>query len=275
MKRQSKSIVFARLLAQIFTRSLTLVPLAMALGGWLALTVNAAEEQRLSQAGGESSITNYEVAGALPPPLVRSDDPVQEGYGKTPSGLPLRSLVSESFTPREVEFQAPPAPPAPPTASPPSSKPESYSVYINENSSLLLQKVQQLQPTAFVRQYNGRAVIQAGVFNQNFNAQKLANELESKGIDTRIIRLTTGKDTDFVSNYKFYFVVIPAKQEKLAAIEEQVKQLKMGMQVNISQKEQPRTHVRVGPFLEKQQAENWKRYLKASGLRKARVYYGR
>lgn len=240
MKRQSQSVVFARAVAQI-TRSLTGVPLAMVLGGLLALTVNAAEGQRSRG----DSIRNPE------------------------------SLVSESFTPREVEFQAPQAPQAPSTVSPRSFKPESYLVYINENSSLILQQVQRLEPTAFVRQYNGRSVIQAGIFNQNSNAHKLANELESKGIDTRIVSLASGKDTDFVSNYKFYFVVIPAKQEKLAAIEDKVKQLKMGMQVSISQKAEPRTHVRVGPFLEKEQAENWKRYLKASGLRKARVYYGR
>ena len=124
-----------------------------------------------------------------------------------------------------------------------------------------------------MRQYQGKAVIQAGVFSQNANAQKLAKQLEYKGIDARIVNLATGQDTDFIS--EFYFVVIPAKRDKLAAIQDRVKQLRMGMQVDIVQQQQPRTQVRVGPFLDREQAENWRRYLRASGLRKARVYYGR
>lgn len=205
--------------------------IALALGGWLALAVNAAE----------------------------------------------RSPVSTSFTGREVDFQAPSALPPPPArveVTPPIPKPESYLVYVNENSSPTLQQVQQLEPTAFLRQYQGRPVIQAGVFSQTANAENLAFKLVSQGIDVRIVNLATGEDKDFVSNYKFYFVVIPAKQDKLAAIQQQVEQLKMGMPVRISQKDQPRSHVRLGPFINQSQAENWKRYLKASGLKKAKVYYG-
>ena len=179
-----------------------------------------------------------------------------------------------SFTPREVDFQVQPTLPAPPPkqSAIPVSKPESYLVYINEDSAPRLQQVQQLEPTAFVRQYQGHSVIQAGVFSQNSNAQSLAYKLEFNGIDARIVSLSTGEDTDFVS--KFYFVVIPAKPEKLAAVENEVKQLKMGMPITISQKAQPRSHIRLGPFVNRKQAENWKRYLKASGVRKARVYYG-
>lgn len=228
MKRH-QSVVFAR--SPQIIRSLTkATSIALALGGWLALAVNAAE----------------------------------------------RSPVSASFTPRELDFHAPSAPAAPAQAevTPPTSRSQSYLVYVNQNSSVRLQQVQQLEPTAFMRQYQGRSIIQAGVFSQTFNAQTLAMKLVSHGIDVRIVNLATGEDRDFVSNYKFYFVVIPAKKDKLAKIQQQVEQLKMGMAVKVSQKEQPRSHVRLGPFINKAQAENWKRYLKASGLRKARVYYG-
>jgi len=240
MKRQSQFLVFAKFFAQHSTCLLTVV---------LFVT-----------------LVLVKLAEALPPPPDTSDNFEKE-----------RSS-SSSFTPREVDFQAPSAQPAPqklPAATPSRSKSESYLVYVNPDSSLRLQQVQQVEPTAFVRQYRGRSAIQAGVFNQISNAQNLANILESKGIDARIVSLTTGEDTDFVSNHQFYFVVIPAKRDKLGAIADQVKQLKMDLPINISQEELPRTHVRVGPFLEQKQAENWKRYLKASGLKKARVYYGR
>lgn len=254
MKRQNQSLVFARLFTQVAKRSLSVATMVcLVLGGWLVLAGDTAESM-------PHDVVSAKKIVEIPPPS-GSDNFVKE-----------RSPNKAVFTPREFDFQASPAQPA---ANPPGSKPQSYLIYVNEDSSLTLQQVQQLEPTAFVRQYKGRSLIQAGVFSQSANAQNLANELESKGIDVRIVNLATGEDTDFVSNLKFYFVVIPAKRDKLAAIEDQVQQLKMGMPIKISQQQQPRTHVRVGPFVERKQAENWKRYLKASGLRKARVYYGR
>ena len=233
MKRQSHTIILFSLFGQI-CKLLTLALLVtLIIEGWFALAVDAAEESRKVE--------------VVP-----------------------RSPSSESFLVREFDFRALPTPPV---VNPPSVQSQSYLVYVGAGNSSGLQQVQQLEPAAFVRQYQGKAVIQAGVFSQNDNAQKLAKQLEYKGIDARIVNLATGQDTDFVS--EFYFVVIPAKRDKLAAIEDRVKQLRMGMQVNIVQQQQPRTQVRVGPFLDREQAENWRRYLRSSGLRKTRVYYGR
>jgi cell division protein FtsN len=189
-------------------------------------------------------------------------------------------ISNSSFTPRELEFRAPssptPANPAPvqsvPVSPVPAARATSYLVYVNNPNALTLQRIKQFEPSAFVRPYQQRNVIQAGIFQQTANAQRLAIALESQGIDARIVNLVTGEDRDFTS--KFYFVVIPAKQDKLGAIEQRIQQLRMGMPIRISQRQEPRTHVRVGPFLAKEQAENWRRYLRASGLRKARVYYG-
>ncbi len=264
MNRQSQFIVVARNLAPNFTNLLAITPVVVALGGWLTLAVNAAEVQKCR---GEFDIrlTTY-IAEALPPPPDISDS-----YKKERSS-------SSSFTPREFEFQAPPTQPVPqttPATNLPNRQAESYLVYVNATNLMGLRQVQQVEPTAFLRQYRGRSAIQAGIFSQISNAQNLANQLEARGIDTRIANLTTKEDVDFVSNHQFYFVVIPAKRNKLDAIANQVKQLRMDLPINVSQQELPRTQVRVGPFLEKKQAENWKRYLKASGLRKVRVHYGR
>lgn len=269
MKRHQFTVV-ARL-AQNLTYSIAITPVIVALGGWLTLAVNATEVQ---QCRGEFNLrlTTYNlrlktyIAEALPPPPDISDS-----YEKEKSS-------SSSFTPREFEFQAPsvrPVPQTTPSTPLPSRQAQSYLVYVNETSSTKLQQVQQVEPTAFLRQYRGRSTIQAGIFSQISNAQNLASQLEARGIDARIANLTTKEDADFVSNHRFYFVVIPAKRDKLDAIANQVKQLRMNLPINISQQELPRTQVRVGPFLEKKQAENWKRYLKASGLRKVRVRYER
>lgn len=269
MKRQSQFTVVARNLAQNLTYTIAITPAIVTLGGWLTLAVNANEVRACERAG--ETITNYAndptyIAEALPPPPDISDSYEKEKSSSSP------------FTPREFEFQAPsvrPVPQTTPSTTLPNRQAQSYLVYVNETTSTRLQQIQQVEPTAFLRQYRGRSTIQAGIFSQISNAQNLANQLEARGIDARIANLTTKEDADFVSNHQFYFVVIPAKRDKLDAIADQVKQLRMNLPINISKQELPRTQVRVGPFLEKKQAENWKRYLKASGLRKVRVRHER
>jgi len=248
MKRQNQSPIIANYPNLDISWNIAIAPaITLALGVGLALAANAAETL-----------------------------PVAE---KTTTLKPEVQISNSNFTPRELEFRAPsslpvnPAPVKPLPAAPlPATRATSYLVYVNNSNTSTLQQIKQFEPSAFVRQYQQRNVIQAGIFQQTANAQRLAIALESQGIDARIVNLATGEDTDFTS--KFYFVVIPAKQDKLGALEQRIQQLRMGMPIRISQRQEPRTHVRVGPFLAKEQAENWRRYLRASGLRKARVYYG-
>ncbi len=257
MKRQYQSIAFASLFAQLSTPLLAVAPLVTwGIEEWLVLAAPASAEVSVSQKPAPNILTIQKVAERLPPP-------------PQPSKFSQRKLPS-SFSPREFDFQAP-------APSSPSPNVDSYLVYINDNSSLTLQEVQQLEPTAYVRQYKGRSVIQAGVFNERDNAQQRAKELESRGIGARIVSLSTGKETDLrIDNSKSYFVVIPARKEDIPAIEDQVSRLGPNAKVMVSQTEEPRgSHVRVGPFPERGQAEHWNRRLRNSGLRNARVYYGR
>lgn len=249
MKRQIQSPIITKFFNLDISRNMAIAPvMTLALGGWLAIAVNAAETQPV--ADNKTAIPNSELR-----------------------------ISNSNFTPRELDFQAPssvpvnPAPVKPVPIDPvPTRRTTSYLVYVNNPNALTLKQIKQFEPSAFVRSYRQKNVIQAGIFQHTANAQKLAIALEAQGIDARIVNLATGEDTDFTS--KFYFVVIPAKQNKLGAIEQRIQQLRMGMPVRVSQRQEPRTHVRVGPFLAKEQAENWRRYLRASGLRKARVYYG-
>lgn len=230
------------------------------LGGCLALAADGAElfaPQNLAQAKTlpDDVLIAQVVVDRLPPP------PPPINFGN-------EQLPSTSFSPRELDFQAP-------LPNLPSPNSDSYLVYVNEASSLRLQEVQQLEPTAFLRQYKGRSVIQAGVFNQKINAQQQAKELKSRGIEARIISLATGQETAVVES-KSYFVVIPASQKDLPLIEDKVTRLRMDVPVSVSQRKEPRgLHVRVGPFPERRQAESWNRYLLDFGLRNSRVYYGR
>lgn len=256
MNRQNQSKALSSFFAQLSTQLLTVAPLVpLVVGGWLVSTPDVAQAQAKPISG--NVLIAQKVVDPLPPP---------------PSSLNLakEQLPSHSFTPRELDFQVP-------VANPPSINLESYLVYVNDASSLTLQQVRTLEPTAFVRQHNGRSVIQAGVFNKDSNAKQQAKALQAKGIEARIVSLATGEETEFALNSNSYFVVIPASRENLPLIESQVKQLRIDIPAVVSQKEQPTRgpHVRIGPLSERRQAERLNRYMLDSGLKNARVYYGR
>lgn len=177
----------------------------------------------------------------------------------------------EVFVPRDLDFRVPQAQP------PSSPKADSYLVYVKEPNSTRLEQVKQLEPAAFMRQFQGKSVIQAGVFSQQLNAANITRQLQSQGIATRIVNLSTGKEVALKSaNSKFYFVVIPAGKEDLPIVERQVKQLPAKVPAIISQRQEPRgSHLRVGPFTERDKAESYNRYLVSAGLSNARVYFGR
>lgn len=241
------------LFAQLAT-PLIAVPFSVLLGGWLVSTATAALAADV--------LIAQTVVDRLPPPPLTPDSEKQ---------LPPPSI----FIPREFDFQAP-ASNRSPAVNNSSSTSLSYLVYVDDTSSPTIERVKQLEPQAFVRQYNGRSVVQAGAFEQNDNAQQRAQELKSAGVTARIVNLSTGTDTAFVGNSRLYFVVIPDRQENLAAIADQVRQLQQNAVIDVSQREQPRgSHVRIGPFPSRSLAEQWNQYLLNSGLRNARVYYGR
>ena len=62
-----------------------------------------------------------------------------------------------------------------------------YQVYA-EASSTSLAQVRRIEPTAFVRQYQGRSVIQAGSFADEFHARRRLETLTSQGIRAGISR---------------------------------------------------------------------------------------
>jgi hypothetical protein len=255
MKRQNQFIANACLFAQ-FTSLISLV-----VGGGLNAIAATVSQTAQTQSVHSNILIAQTVVDTLPPP------PPPVTLAKERRQSPPQASPSQPFTPREIEFKVPVATPA--------SNNLNYLVYVDDSSLLTLQQVQQVEPKAFVRQYNGHSVIQAGVFSKDSNAQQLAKKLQSKNIDVRLVSLGSGEETD-LDKSKAYFVVIPANDADLALVENQVRQLRIDIPVNISQKEQPRgSHVKVGPLSERSQAERLNRYMLDSGLKNARVYFGR
>jgi hypothetical protein len=160
-----------------------------------------------------------------------------------------------------------------------------YRVFVNGNSQLLLEQVQKIEPKAFTREDGGRDVIQAGAFNNIEDARQRVQELENIGLQARIqensVRVssynTNLANDQFGYDSSGYFVVIPAPERDLKYIEQQVRRLALRedlRDIGIQRRDQPRGwHVIVGPFIDREIAERWNRYLKDFGLSNSRVYY--
>jgi len=175
---------------------------------------------------------------------------------------------------------------------------ERYLVYVDSNDFQTLQKIRRIEPSAYIRQYQGRNVIQSGVFNRVSNAQQRVSELQSRGIySARIISFANGQEIG-VGNRGFggdrnnnisairpvsrYYVAIPTTSEQLPAIAAQIRQnlarftQDLGRSGAVLERTQPRgPHVAVGPFPDRFQAEEWNKYLRNIGYANARVYYGK
>lgn len=163
-------------------------------------------------------------------------------------------------------------------------KSELYLVYVDNNYQQL-RRVRQIEPSAYVRQYNGRSVIQSGSFSKQSNAELRVRELQSNGISgVQVVRAGNGQAVGYFpgggnsrqrENPRYYYVTIPASSQQLSAIANQIRQ-NTGRYDIVLERQQPRgPHVAVGPFTQRADAEQWNSYLRKLGLGNARVYYGR
>ncbi|HEY9747248.1 MAG TPA: hypothetical protein V6C63_01000 [Allocoleopsis sp.] len=205
---------------------------------------------------------------------------------------------------QEFNFEAPPAPPndlppvivprdptlptlepapapfpnSPASVTAPTVRPlpsETYLVYVNGNSPLMLDQVRRVEPEAFRKEYRGRTVIQVGQFIDQSNARRRAEALRDQGIRAEIAQVSRTGSSGSASS-KGYYVVVPAGRNELTAIRAQVRRLAGDLQVNIIPRDRPRGHhIAVGPFTNWDAANSWNRYVKDFGINNARVYYGR
>jgi hypothetical protein len=161
----------------------------------------------------------------------------------------------------------------------------------------VLPVVKQVEPSAYIRSFGGRAVIQAGIFSRQQNAVSRIQQLLSTGLNLnnlRLFNLTSGQELALTpagggnnpggnpnqnqkrSNY--YYVAIPARSTEFPTIEQRI-QRSLGQSLNnvaVVRRNSPLgTHITVGPFAERSQAEKWNAAIKDAGLGNARVYYGK
>ena len=182
--------------------------------------------------------------------------------------------------------------------------PRQYLVYVKGESDQMLEQVRRVAPEAYIDQYKGRRVINAGTFYDRELAKRREREIESLYIRAEVARIEArynpNRTTDYSPNLSRiegranprtgystgpsvsrgitdndYFVVIPAPERDLPTIADQVRVLGVPAE-GAEDRDKPRGyHVVVGPFADRSTAERWNRYLTDLGLGNARVYYGR
>ncbi|WP_334712128.1 hypothetical protein [Nostoc sp.] len=286
----------------------TIKLLPLLVGGWLVLIPDSTP----AQAQIHNNVLLAQAGEALPPPPI-----IPFGQQPSPQLQPVGdNQVEQNFQPPqplqnnpvEQNFQPPQPlqnnpveqnfqPPQPTQFSQYNQNFERYLVYVDGSDFQTLQAIRQIEPSAYIRQYQGRNVIQSGVFNRVSNAQQRVSELQSRGIySARIISFANGQEIE-AGNRSFvgdrnninppkqvsrYYVAIPTTQEQLSAIAAQIRQnlarfsQDLGRSGAVLERTQPRgPHVAVGPFSDRFQAEEWNKYLRNIGYRKARVYYGK
>jgi hypothetical protein len=170
-----------------------------------------------------------------------------------------------------------------------------FLVYVDGGNSQTLQQVRLVEPDAFVRQFQGRSVIQSGIFSQLINAENRVRELQAYGINNvQVVNYSDGQQvtwgntgqqvTTNVSNVanvsntipeRAYFAVIPAAARDIPVIAANIRRAS-GFNDLVLERQQPRgPHVAVGPFTDRNVAQAWDRYLRELGFRNSRLYYGR
>jgi hypothetical protein len=159
---------------------------------------------------------------------------------------------------------------------------ERYFVYVDSGDSRILQRVREIEPGAYIRQYQGRSIIQSGVFSRESNAQQRVRELASYGIrGARVVSFSNGEIQTFNPRVNSeprnnrYYVIIPGKTQDLPVIADTITR-RTGSSNLVQERRRPfGPHVAVGPFGERDDAERWNRYMHELGFGNARVYYNR
>ena len=169
-------------------------------------------------------------------------------------------------------------------------------VYIPTSDRRILREVQNVVDNATIIRYRGRNIIRAGVFEDEVRAARLVQRLRDRRLLAQIVPIEFEENVaryeyreyrdgerrnyriDLDNDEDYYSVIIPCRQEEMPAIAAQIEQIApdMRMQQAISMRnEADGSFVMIGPFRNREAAENWHRYFRDFGMENAQVYYGR
>lgn len=264
------------------------------LGGCLALFPDSTPAQAQVTKSG-FLLAERTVVNTLPPPPSLQTIP----YNQQPLTRPNQPIQTVPWRSYNQSFQSPPKvrvnqynqnfrPYQTVQANSYNRSAERYIVVVNSNDYQQLQRVRQVESSAYIRNFNGRTVIQSGTFTRPGNAQQRVRELESNGIyGAQILRASTGQQVGYTASStasnrpsrpersNYYYVVIPARPQDLSAIASRIRQNSGRYDIVVERQQPLGPHVAVGAFAQRSDAERWNDYIRELGFGNARVYYGK
>lgn len=166
------------------------------------------------------------------------------------------------------------------------SQGEKYLVYVDTDNPANLARVQRLVPNAVQRTIGNQTVLQVGAFGDRQAAETWRRTLTQEGIYAKVGLISTSSgsqqplNTPVPANFsdrevKGYYVVIPGNSSNLSGIADRLYQV-VGTQVQIQQRNAPfGTHLALGPFRDRREAEQWNTRVRGAGIKNARIYFSR
>jgi hypothetical protein len=150
-----------------------------------------------------------------------------------------------------------------------------FRVIIDSASPFVLQQARTIQPDAFFQNYDGRRVIQAGLFNDEFKARQQVSRFASQSIAARITTGSPQSNFEPFDTRRGYYAVIPGNQLEVQDYRDTA--IRLGVTRSLVQvRSRPRgLHLSVGPFPSQREAEQVVRYLRDRGRLDARLFYDR
>ncbi len=156
-----------------------------------------------------------------------------------------------------------------------------YLVYTTPATDRRLAQVRRFVPTASFGDLSGDLVIQAGLFESEEDASDRLIALASQGIAAEILqvqvnppRRATLPEADANDTDRAYYVVIPGDMAELSGLASSLRSL-LG-ETNVAILEEPYgTHISIGPFEVRDDAQLVEGLLRDRDVSNARVYYDR
>ncbi|MBE9004103.1 hypothetical protein IQ259_03430 [Fortiea sp. LEGE XX443] len=259
---------------QLSAQSIALPITSLFLGGYLAL-ISQSQPAQGQINGNNVLVAQQTVIDTLPPlpdaPIIFDNQQALPQVQPEPNPLLYPSTENQFSQPGQPNQY--------------SQNFERYFVYVDSDNYQALQRIRQVEPGAYIRQYQGRSIIQSGVFSRQSNAQQRVRELESVGIrGARVVSFANGQEIQNFSTSSSgnsearnnrYYVVIPGKVQDLPVITNKIIR-NVGNSALIRERQKPfGPHVAVGPFAERGDADRWNKYMQELGFGNARVYYNR